>query len=146
MVISLEACGSLSPERSSHAKIITTSGKSLYVNRLARGVSYDVMWITEASGECRTPSWKEDILVGEGGSPLYYKLSPDGSFCLFTTGLLDIQKNYPISIKQEIISPIDWPQVKKSFDAGEIQRLVLDLPKSDPCLIRWTEIGNLFGR
>jgi hypothetical protein len=143
-ILTLAVCGPFSPERSSHAKIALANGRSIYVNRLARGVSYDVMWITASSGSCRTPDREKDIVIGSGDDPLYYKPLTDRVIYLFNTGPSDIPKSFPVAVKQQTIHPIDWPNFEKRYESEGIKKLVLDLPKSDPCVFRWTEIRDLF--
>jgi CRISPR/Cas system-associated exonuclease Cas4 (RecB family) len=142
LIVFTQSCGSFSPERSAHVKITTKSGESIYVNRLSRGITYDVMWITANSGECRTFSKGKDILIER---PLYYKFLQDGSFCIINTYDLMIPKDFPIEIKQEIIHPKDWRmQTQERYKSGDIQQLLLDLPDSDPCAFRWMELRDLF--
>jgi hypothetical protein len=136
--MSLAGCGRISPERSAQVKITTAAGRLLYVNRLARGVTYDVMWISVSDGMCRTPSVGKDVvLTGQAGYPLYYQLRPDGSLLLFLQGRVDVPNGFPIVVNQEDIHPMDWRGVEKRFASGEVQRISLDLPTSDECLIRW---------
>ena len=143
----LAGCGRQSPERSSHTEIVTKAGKSLYVNRLVRGNNYDAVWITTSSGPCRTPS-DADVMLGKtyDSSELYYKSIPDGSIVLFLPWGITIPKEFASVIKYEEIHPLDWVKLKDRYAKGEISRLKLDLPKSDPCTFRWTEIRDLFRR
>ena len=138
LALALASCGPFSPERSAQAKITTTTGRSIYVNRLARGVSYDVMWISASSGECRVPSYGKDIAFHSlAGYPLYYELVPDGSIRLFGYGPVEVPTDFPVVILQETIPPGTWQNLERRYAAGEIQRVVLDLPDSDPCMFRW---------
>jgi hypothetical protein len=133
----LSGCGRFSPERSSHVKITTSRGSSVYVKRLARGISYDEMWISSTSGNCRVPSDKDIRLHSLAGYPLYYKLQRDGSILLFLQGPATIPQGFPVSIEQEEVHPLDWKKVEARYASGEVQRVDLDLPSSDDCLVRW---------
>ena len=134
-------CNTLSPERSTHVRLITKNGDSIYVNRLARGVTYDKVWITANSGKCRTPQ-KEDIYMGD--SPIYYKEMPDGTITFINTWEVEIPEGFPDTVKWEIIHPMDYHKVNERYESGEIKKLTLDLPVTDTCLVRWTEIKDIF--
>jgi hypothetical protein len=144
-VVIVAACKSLSPEGSAHAKIITKAGKSLYVNRLARGNNYDAIWITTSSGACRTPS-DDDVVLGKtyDSAELYYKLMPDGSVLLFLPWSIPIPEEFSTIVKYEEIHIMDWGKIKQRYETGEISYMKLELPQSDPCTFRWTEIRDLF--
>jgi hypothetical protein len=138
VAIVLTGCGRMSPERSAHVKITTADGRSLYLNRLARGVDYDVMWISVSDRTCSTPSESMDIVLsGQAGYPLYYRSERDGSFLLFLQGQVTVPKGFPVAMKQENVHPANWPDIEKRYALGEIRRVSVALPASDGCFVRW---------
>ncbi|MBI1356074.1 MAG: hypothetical protein GC160_17165 [Acidobacteria bacterium] len=135
----LSGCGYKPIERSVEERIATTGGESVYVKRLSRGVSYDVMWISASSGVCSLPSQGEDIVfpMEAATEPLYYRLEDDGSIRLFLYGVLNIPLHFPVTIKQDPVHPKDWSRIQYLYERGEIRRLELKIPSVDPCMFRW---------
>jgi hypothetical protein len=129
-------CG-LSPDQFSQVKITTAIGRTLYVNRLARGVSYDTLWISASSGTCRAPSENDIALHDHAGYPLYYSLPADGSLVLFVQVPGNIPKNFPIVVRQEEVHPLDWNKIKKRYASGEIRRVLVEITNSSGCLATW---------